>query len=62
MFFCPFASCLFCHLWKEAGVPSLQMALGSESSWRTRLVLEERGRRRRRRLEGGIIVAKVVEV
>ena len=41
----------------------MQMALGSESSWRTRLVLEERGRRkRRRRLEGGIIVAKVVEV
>ena len=40
----------------------MQMALGSESSWRTRLVLEERGRRRRRRLEGGIIVAKVVAV
>ena len=59
---CLLPSCLFCHLWKEAGVPSLQMALGSESSWRTRLVLEERGRRRRRRLEGGIIVAKVVAV
>ena len=45
------------HLWNEACVPSLQMALGSESSCLRRVVAEEEVRKRIRRWEGGILMS-----
>ena len=46
-------------LWKDAGVPSLQMAFGSVSSCLNKLVAEEKERVRSRRWEGESLISTV---
>jgi len=47
-------------LWKDAGVPSLQMAFGSVSSCLNKLVAEEKERVRSRRWEGESLISTVL--